>query len=264
MIDVVIPTYKPEFYLFECFESISSQDFDFNLFKVVIVLNGPKEPYYSKIKEWLCCFNFNSELLYSEVTGVSSARNMALNKSISTYITFLDDDDIISFNYLSLLVSKIQPNSIMVSNTYNFVNGLGDMDIENDYLTFKEGFSSSNLIKYRKYLSNACCKLIPLSLVGETRFNENLMQSEDAVFMFAISNRIHKIISTDVNAIYYRRLRKNSASRAKKSIKYSSLLALNVLFCFTLIYFKNPFKYNLFLYLTRLMAVFKRFWLTIK
>lgn len=263
-IDVIIPTYKPGFYLYECLASISKQDFDFKLFKVTVVLNGPKEPYYSKIKEWLNSFNFNSDLLYSNVASVSNARNLALNKCVSTYVTFLDDDDIILFNYLSSLTSKTQPNSIVVSNTYNFVNGLESGDVKNDYLTFKENFSSSNLIKYRKYLSNACCKLIPLSLIGETRFNENLKRSEDAVFMFALSNRIDKIISTDPNAIYYRRLRENSASRSKYKLSYELKDALVIMLSFSKVYCLNVTKYSFMLYITRILAVMKRVFLTLR
>lgn len=261
-IDIIIPTYKPEFYFYECLDSISKQDFDFNLFKVTIILNGPKEPYYSKIKNWLNCFNFTSELLYSDVAGVSNARNMALNRCVSTYITFLDDDDVLSCNYLSSLISKIQPYSIVVSNTYDFFNNLDES--ENDYLTFNESFSSSNLVKYRKYLSNACCKLIPLTLIGETRFNENLKRSEDAVFMFALSNRIEKIISTDTNVIYYRRLRRNSASRSKYKLSHEIKDALVIMLSFSKVYFLNVIQYSFMLYITRILAVMKRVFLTFR
>jgi len=262
MIDIIIPTHKPGFYLYECLASISKQDFDFKIFKVTVVLNGPKEPYYSKIKEWLNSFNFNSELLYSNVASVSNARNLALNKCVSTYVTFLDDDDVLSCNYLSSLISKIQSNSIVVSNTYNFFNNLDESG--NDYLTFKENFSSSNLIKYRKYLSNACCKLIPLSLIGETRFNENLKRSEDAVFMFALSNRIDRIISTDPNAIYYRRLRENSASRSKYKLSYEIKDALVIMLSFSKVYFLNVIQYSFMLYITRILAVVKRVFLNFR
>src|SRR5690606_29975272 len=137
MIELIIPTFKPKDYLYECLHSIDEQNIDFSLFKVTIVLNGPKEPYYNKIKHWLGSCRFNSELLYSEISGVSYARNMALNKCVSTYVTFLDDDDVLSFNYLSSLICKAQLDSIVVSNTYNFVNSLENEDINNDYLTFE-------------------------------------------------------------------------------------------------------------------------------
>jgi len=261
-INIIIPTYKPGNYLYECLQAIDKQDIDLSLFKVTIVLNGSREPYYGQIKKWLSCFKFTSELLYSDIASVSHARNIALDKSESLYISFLDDDDIISNNYLSSLVSGIQPNSIVVSNTYNFFNDLNLT--KKDYLTFNEKFSSDNLVKYRKYLSNSCCKLIPRSLIGDTRFILDLKRSEDAVFMFSLSNKIEKIISTDNNAIYYRRLRLNSASRMKYRLFIEIRDALNIMTNFSKIYFGNINKYSFLLYLTRLLAVIKRVLLTFR
>lgn len=262
LIDIIIPTYKPENYFYECLQSIDRQDIDLSLFKVTIVLNGSKEPYYSQIKKWLNCFKFTSKLFYSDIASVSHARNIALEKSESLYICFLDDDDILSNNYLSSLVAGIQPDSIVVSNTYNFVDNISSM--QKDYLTFEEKFSSKNLTKYRKYLSNACCKLIPLSLIGDTRFCLSLKRSEDAVFMFALSNRIEKVISTENNAIYYRRLRPDSASRKKYKIINECFDAFEIMGSFSKVYFGHFLQYSFLLYLTRILAVVKRILLTLR
>lgn len=262
MIEIIIPTYKPEGYLYDCLASIDHQDIILSRFRVTIVLNGPKEPYFTQIQAWLDRFEFNSCLLYSKTASVSHARNIALDKSESTYVSFLDDDDVLSNNYLSSLIAAIQPNSIIVSNTYNFVNNISLT--QKDYLTFEEKFSSKNLIKYRKYLSNACCKLIPLSLIGGTRFCLSLKRSEDAVFMFALSNRIDKIISTDSNAIYYRRLRPDSASRKNYKIINEFFDAFKIMFSFSRIYFSHVLQYNFLLYFTRILAVVKRILLTLK
>lgn len=262
MIEVIIPTYKPGSYLYECLLSIDKQNISLEHFRVTIVLNGPKDPFFFMIKKWLDRFSFSSDLLYISVASVSLARNYALDRSQASYVCFLDDDDIISANYLASLSNLADGKSLVVANTKNFSEIIDSFT--NDYLTFNSRFSSNDIVKYRKYLSNSCGKLIPTCLINDVRFNEKLKNSEDAVFMFELSKNIEDIISSDINVIYYRRLRENSASRRKVSIKDSFCAVIRILYCFTKIYFNNPFKYNFFLYLTRLAAVFKRLLLTLK
>ena len=47
---VIIPTYIPKDYLWDCLDSIEKQSLDKDKFQVIIVLNGEKEPYWSKIR----------------------------------------------------------------------------------------------------------------------------------------------------------------------------------------------------------------------
>lgn len=52
-ISVIIPSYKPRDYLFECLDSLSCQTFPHDEFEVVLILNGCKEPYISTINSYL-------------------------------------------------------------------------------------------------------------------------------------------------------------------------------------------------------------------
>lgn len=261
-IDVIIPTYKPGAYLVETLQSIQKQKIPFNKFKVTIVLNGPKEPYYTDIKVFLSQFSFNYSFIYTEKKGVSNARNLALEKTSTPYVLFLDDDDLLSENYLEELLSNASNDGVVTSNVFGFEESQ-DVLVE-DYLSFKHKFKSRSLIKYRKYLSNSCSKLIPRQLIGINRFNLKLDKSEDALFMFEISKNIKNINSTSIDVIYYRRLRPNSASRKKMKIIDEVLNGFKIMWSFTLVYLKSPFQYNFLLYLTRLLAVIKRLGLTFK
>lgn len=44
-ISIIIPTYQPKSYIFECFNSLVNQSCSKNYFEFIIVLNGDKEPY---------------------------------------------------------------------------------------------------------------------------------------------------------------------------------------------------------------------------
>ena len=50
-ISVIIPTYTPKEYLWECLDCLEQQTLNKDSYEVLIVLNGTKEPYFSLIKE---------------------------------------------------------------------------------------------------------------------------------------------------------------------------------------------------------------------
>ena len=52
-VTVIIPTYKPQAYLYECLDSVFSQTLDKDMFEVVVVLNGCNEPYRSGVEQWI-------------------------------------------------------------------------------------------------------------------------------------------------------------------------------------------------------------------
>lgn len=254
-IDIIIPTYKPSDFLFQTLKAIESQSIAFEKFKVTIILNGDKEPYYSNIKNLLEKFNFHYSLFYTKEKGVSNARNLGLEKTNNPYIIFLDDDDVLSENYLENLFLVKVPNSIVVSNVLGFRDDINNTT--KDYLSFDQSFQSHNLIKYRKYLSNACCKLIPRKIIDDTKFDRDLFKGEDALFMFSLSHRISKIISTEPDVVYFRRIRPFSASRKKYSIPKEIKIGLQQQYRYSLVYMQNFKEYNFLLYISRILAVFK-------
>ena len=103
-ISVIVPTYKPQAYLWECLDSIYNQTFPKTDYELILVLNGCCEPYNTRIKEW---FSKHSDLqvqyFQTDEGGVSNARNIALDNAKGDYVTFIDDDDLISPEYLKEL-----------------------------------------------------------------------------------------------------------------------------------------------------------------
>lgn len=52
-VSVIIPTYKPQAYLWECLKTIERQTFSKADFELILVLNGCKEPWKSQIDEYI-------------------------------------------------------------------------------------------------------------------------------------------------------------------------------------------------------------------
>ena len=64
-ISVIIPTYLPKDYLWECMDSLENQTLSKDEFEVILVLNGEREPYESNIRKKLHEYTFTNKLLYS-------------------------------------------------------------------------------------------------------------------------------------------------------------------------------------------------------
>lgn len=262
-VSVIIPTYRPGTYLRKCLESLWTQTLSHDRFEIIVVLNGCNEPYHSNIatmqKEAPNDINFR--LLQTDQGGVSNARNVALDKAQGDYIAFIDDDDWVSDNYLELLLKAGKgSNCVVESNVLNYdeTNSV----YTDDYLTsvYKKLSSASkdlSVLAARRFLSSSCCKLIPREVIGTTRFNKKFKIGEDALFMAEISKDIQNVRLSEPEAIYYRRLRTNSASRSAVSSISRIKNSLSLFWQYIKIYLSSPTKYNLLFFLNRLMAVSK-------
>ena len=91
-ISVIVPTYKPQAYLWECL----NQTFPKTEYELILVLNGCNEPYNAQIKDWLAKHSdLQVQYIQTDEAGVSNARNMALDvarggiyRSLMTTITY--------------------------------------------------------------------------------------------------------------------------------------------------------------------------------
>ena len=258
-ISVIVPTYSPGEYIYECLDAITKQTLPAAEFETIIILNGPKEPFYTQIEEYITKNStHNIQLIYTDVPGVSNARNIGLDNAKGEYITFVDDDDIISPEYLKELLAVSSPTCVGVSNVYAFTEGLDskyEYSLTRLYRKCKEAEFSFN--KFRKFLSPPVLKLIHRNIIGKNRFNTSMRISEDSIFCFEISKNIATMKCAEGSAIYYVRVRKGSATRKKIENSYIYKLTVKKLWLFTKTYFSNPFRYNFPLYISRLMACIK-------
>lgn len=258
LVSIIIPTYKPGNYLLKCLLSLKEQSCKKNIFEIIIVLNGPLDNYFNYIEEYIReeLNDISVHLLYIKEKGVSSARNAGINRSKGKYICFIDDDDFVSNTYIENLLELVGDYDIVVSNVKTY-----DRDIiGEDYLSicFKKYRlqKKNNIFKIRSMFSSSCCKIIPRKVIANFRFNSCYTIGEDALFMATISKNIKSVKFALPETIYYRRLRKESASRQKRPFiaKFKNSFKLSIEYILLLL--KNPLDYNYLLVLSRIMAVY--------
>lgn len=268
-ISIIIPTFKPDSYIYDCLESLSNQTLDMDNFEIIVVLNGDKNPYFSLIQNFCLSKNINITLLYTSQKGVSNARNYGLKHASGRFVCFIDDDDIITENYLASMLSLIdkddvRSNSIVICNTIGFEDNI--TNISENYISnhFKKYYlkQSENTFQMRKFLSTPWGKLIPREVINECLFNVNYHNGEDSLFMAQISNNIKTFILTDETVIYYQRIRKNSASNKKRLLNELISTSFKLIKEYLNLLFVKG--YNKYFILSRVIAQFKNIYLYIK
>lgn len=260
-ISVIVPTFKPEDFFYTCINSVKDQTLPKSDYELIIVLNGPKDPFFKEISDYLNLNfkNINYRLLYNSEAAISAARNRGLDEANAPYITFIDDDDYISEGFLEDAMNLAEDACLVVSNVRSFISHT-DKTVDN-YLTkcFIKNYNKpkASLFRMRHHYSICTAKVIPLNSINPKRFNHDFDNGEDSLFMADISCNIKKIKLTSVDTLYNKRIRYGSLSN--NSAKLSSIISNAFLaeIEFLKIHLSAPLKYNLLFFLTRYLAVFK-------
>ncbi|MGL5933455.1 MAG: glycosyltransferase family 2 protein [Cetobacterium sp.] len=104
-ISIVVPVYNVEKYLEQCLDSILAQTFE--NFEVILVNDGSTDS-SGEICDRYTELDKRVKVYHKKNEGVSSARNMGVEKSKGKYLIFIDSDDYITANYCKVLKDFIE------------------------------------------------------------------------------------------------------------------------------------------------------------
>ncbi len=267
-ISVVIPTYKPQDYIWECLDSLYRQTLDKSMYELVLVLNGCDEPWRGRIEEWIALHtDLNINFVQTDTPGVSNARNIGLNNAAGKYITFIDDDDYVSAQYLEGLLNQtlIDRSAVILSNTISFFDDNGSFDesysLRKTFYRLKNRHSSITLFQARSFFNGPCRKLLPSDFLKGNYFDTRFKNGEDSLYMYKISKNFKRILLAPEDCVYYRRFRAASAYTRKKTntsviknqLKYACAI-LNI-------YIREPLRYSFLFTSSRILAGVKTVYL---
>lgn len=257
-ISVIIPTYKPQAYLWECLNSLVSQTMEKASFEVLLVLNGCCEPYKSDIETYIQQHaEVNIRFMQTDTPGVSNARNIALDNACGEYVTFIDDDDYVSPKYLECLYAVSSEDTIGLCYPYAFNDGEPETQIPysitDTYIKLKP-YGRVKYTRARKFFQGPCMKLIPSGIIHDRRFDVRFKNGEDSLFMFLISDCFKQVNVASEDAIYFRRYRAGSAVMALRPRINIVSNEIKLLIEFLCIYIPNFWNYNFIFALKAFMS----------
>jgi len=181
---VIMASYNNEQYLGDAVESLTVQNFGFeHNVELIIVDDGSNDDSLKIAKKYQEDYPYNIQVISKENGGQASARNLGLKYAKGDYINFLDSDD------------KLSPNTFNA--VYDFLVKNPAADVISIPITFFDNQKGPHILNY-KYKKeemvnlldepdypqlSASSAFIKMEAVGNLRFNTNLVNSEDALFI---------------------------------------------------------------------------------
>jgi glycosyltransferase involved in cell wall biosynthesis len=126
-VSVIVPIYQSENYLRECLDSLVSQDFDLP-YEIILSVFGSSDESLAICEEYEQKYPEKIFIVLGEKNyGISASRNAGIVKSRGDYLTFVDSDDALARNFLSVLykLAKKGDYDIVTSGFYMYGSGEG-------------------------------------------------------------------------------------------------------------------------------------------
>ena len=211
LVSVIIPVFNVEKYLPECLESVMNQDYQ-NL--EIILINDGSTDNSGKICDKYAKQDKRIRIVHKTNSGVSDSRNIAIKQATGRLIVFIDSDDYIGREMISMLVSKYEKKSLTTC-TYNMK--YKNRTIENSTPLQEVNLAADiipTLIDVKNNIGGfSCGRLYEKSIIDtyNIKFNKELTILEDIVFLTEYLKHVDKVLIIK-KPLYYYRQRKNSAT----------------------------------------------------
>ena len=214
LISIIVPIYNKEDYLPQCLDSIINQSY--TNFEVLLINDGSTDE-SGKICVEYAERDIRFRYFEKENGGVSSARNLGLERSEGAYITFIDSDDWVEFNYLEILYNALRENNADVAiSSYKsyYLDGKFYLRVyssqEEEFLrigkrnrdVFLEEFPKLGKLNHDFHC--IASKLFKRELLESQKFDESINYGEDLYFFFNLYLKMQSIIYVKEATYIYR------------------------------------------------------------
>lgn len=225
MVSIIVPVYNAEKRLRRCLDSILCQTYD--NFEVIIVDDGSTD-HSGEICNEYAEKDSRIKVLHIQNSGVSRARNYALERTSGDYLMFVDSDDWIDQEMCAEMLAEAKESNadMLVTNAHNWdENGQRqDDDASNPKVR------QIDLVKEFSFLEPYALGVVWGTLykrecIQNLRFDSDLFVGEDTVFFAAAVKRSGRFFYSEkkyYNYVVY----DNSAAHGKISdARMTNLLA---------------------------------------
>ncbi|VEG71540.1 hyaluronan synthase [[Pasteurella] aerogenes] len=202
LISIVIPVYNVKDYLEKCFESVINQTYK-NI-EVILVNDGSTDG-SGELCDDLALKDPRVVVYHKENGGLSSARNLGIDKAKGNYIGFIDSDDYIDLDMYDLLYRNIKNDNadIAMCGLYN-IHATAQQSQEKNIQHFVvEPERAIQIVLDAKLTSvTAVNKLYKKELFNDLKYEVG-RTSEDAFIIVKLLDKCNRISITNERKYYY-------------------------------------------------------------
>ncbi len=232
-ISVIVPIFNSENFMDKCVESLVNQTYP-NI-EILLIDDGSTDNSYEKCKKWAMKDN-RIKIFHESNKGVSSARNLGIQKSVGNRIVFVDSDDWLDINTFKFIMDNYEEYDLVIWNYADCDNGKMTMS----HFTYdvyiadspellnelkKNGFAGEdeNGISFDLGLKNIWNRSVKRSILIDNNlyFDAKLKNHEDFLFAFLTYEYVKNIVTVD-KPFYFRLIRNESVSRSFNPLIYEN------------------------------------------
>ena len=222
LVSIVVPIYNAERYLDECLESIVNQDYK-NI-EIILINDGSKDSSLNLMQSWE---EKDSRIILidQENRGVSYTRNKAISIASGEYITFIDADDIISSDFISVLLQSMLSTKAdcSVCNIQPFSMGSPIHFSKGSNTTYNSQETIELLFGHlHGFMANKMYKCSIIKQYG-IMLNPEIAISEDLLFNYEYIHRTHTTVYYSGVKYLYRQHGESAFNRLS-NIRWFSVL----------------------------------------
>lgn len=252
-VSVIVPVYNVACYLEKCLNSILKQRN--RNFELLLIDDGSQDG-SGAICDKFAILDKRVRVIHKENGGVSSARNVGLVNAVGEWFAFVDSDDTVDQDYLT--IPQNMKDSDIIEKGYITT---GETIISRHQVDKNETFDFEDReIVYKRYFRKCQFalwnRLYSRKIVNNVKFDERLRIGEDLIFFLTMLHKVRKYSFCSVGCYEYS-IREGSAMSLSKTDNkqrvqriFQMINILNsVPECVNMHYLKSAilFKFNLFI-----------------
>ncbi len=213
-ISVIIPAYNVEKYISRCLESVIAQAY--SNFEAIVINDGSTDGTLEVIQEFVQK-DSRLKLINQENKGLSGARNEGLKIAKGQYVTFIDSDDWVHYDYLKSMAEIAVKTDANIVSVKEIVTD-EEMNMENyaDVVYKVYDMNCADILFEIKDTNFAWGKLIQKELFdGFKNFFPEGKHYEDIGSMYKLYDKC-RILACIENQYYYYYMRQDSITSVRK------------------------------------------------
>ena len=230
LVSIIVPVYNVEKYLSRCIDAMIGQSYDD--IEIILIDDGSKD-----LSPAICDAYADKDgrikVFHNGNGGVSASRNCGIKNATGKWIMFVDSDDILPKNAVSILVESASANNAQYcfggyTTVMNVFNVFYDQYVADGFsLSDKEYFDGF----FRKVFFGVCSKLFLRKIIVDNNmsFDESITNNEDYIFNYEYLLYADRLSSVKESVYYYNRLNSSSLSfKYNKDYYRSRIIQFNI------------------------------------
>ncbi|WP_051411520.1 glycosyltransferase family 2 protein [Ruminococcus flavefaciens] len=193
-VSIIVPIYNVGEYLTACIESILSQDY---INTEVILVDDGSSDNSSEICDNYAALHSNIVVIHKMNGGVSSARNMGLDNATGDYITFVDGDDTISKNAISIMIKEIETHRADICVFPKIRIGNKIVTAWNINKGLYSNYECIDFLANQNFPTSLWCCIYKKSIINNQRLSISIHHLEDLEFQFRLLCKAKNVYVSD-------------------------------------------------------------------